>query len=236
MFTSTTSTSLHVRYEGVASRGEIPPEEYRKLLRCLHEKQRQIVIFHRTWCKKAMIALRQGKPIEPYRVFVSGPVGVQKTHVIKLIHSDNIKLLRLSATIEPDDVTVLLTARTGAAAFIIGGMSALVFGTSKYSGFQPLTHDRLNSLRSKLSKLALLNIDEISMVGSNMLLQVHKRLEQKKAVIPDVSTFGGVSILAVGDQYQLPPVCQTHVFTVVKDSYARLYNSGSLWVDEFRTR
>ena len=236
MFTSTTTSSLHVRYEGVANRGEIPPEEYRKLLRGLNSKQKQIVMFHRNWCKKAVLALKQGKPIEPYRVFVSGPGGVGKTHVIKLIHSDTIKMLRLSGTIEPEDVTVLLTAPTGAAAFIIAGMtlhSALVLGTSKYGGFQPLNHDRLNSLRSKLSKLALLIIDEISMVGSNMLLEVHKRLEQIKAVMPDRSTFGGVSILAVGDLYQLPPVCQTPVFSVAKDSYAKLYKSGSLWIDEF---
>ena len=67
-----------------------------------------------------------------------------------------------------------------------------------------------------------------------MLLEVHKRLEQIKAVMPDRSTFGGVSILAVGDLFQLPPVCQTPVFSVVNDSYAKLYNSGSLWLDEFQ--
>lgn len=120
------------------NRGEIPPEEYSMFLRGLNKKQRQIVMFHRDWCKKAVVALKAGKPIEPYRVFISGP---GKTHVIKLIQSDTIKLLRLSGTIEPDDVTVLLTAPTGAAAFIIGGMtlhSAFVLGTSKYGGFQPL--------------------------------------------------------------------------------------------------
>ncbi len=237
LFTSSTTSTLHVRFEGAANRGEIPPEEYRMLLRGLNEKQRQIVMFHRYWCKKAVLALKAGKPIEPYRVFVSGPGGVGKTHVIKLIQSDTIKLLRLSGTIEPDDVTVLLTAPTGVAAFIIGGMtlhSALVLGTSKYGGFQPLSHDRLNSLRSKLSKLALLIIDEISMVGSNMLLEIHNRLQQIKAVMPDQSSFGGVSILAVGDLFQLPPVCQTPVFSVVRDSYAKLYNSGSLWIDEFK--
>lgn len=46
--------------------------------------------------------------------------------------------------------------------------------------------------------------------------------------------FGGVSILAVGDLYQLPPVCQSPVFSTVSDSYAKLYRSGSLWVDEFQ--
>ena len=73
------------------------------------------------------------------------------------------------------------------------------------SGFQLLNHDRLNILRSKLSHLVLVIIDEVSMVGSNMLLEIHKRLQQIKGVSPDVS-FGGVSILAVGHLYQLPPV------------------------------
>lgn len=180
LFSSTTTSTLHARFESAANRGEIPPDEYRKLLRGLNTKQRQIVMFHRNWCKKAVIALKQNKPIEPYRVFVSGPGGVGKSHVIKLIHSDTIKLLRLCGTIEPDDVLVLLTAPTGAAAFIISGMtlhSALLLGSGKYSGFQPLNHDRLNSLRSKLSRLTLLIIDEISMVGANMLLEIHKRLQ-----------------------------------------------------------
>ena len=193
-------------------------------------------MFHRNWYKKAVIALKQNKPIEPYRVFVSGPGGIGKSHVIKLTHSDTIKILRLSGTIEPDDVVVLLTAPTGAAAFIISGMtlhSVLLLGSGKYSGFQPLNHDRLNSLRSKLSHLTLLIIDEISMVGANMLLEIHKRLQQIKAVTPGI-TFGGVSILAVGDLYQQPPVCQSPVFSTVSDSYAKLYHSGSLWVDEIQ--
>ena len=59
-------------------------------------------MFHRDWCRKAIIALKQGKPIVPYYVFASGPGSV-----------DTLKLLRLSGTVEPDDVTVLLAAPTG---------------------------------------------------------------------------------------------------------------------------
>ena len=40
-------------------------------------------------------------------------------------------------------------------------------------------------------------------------------------------------ILAVGDLYQLPPVCQLHLFDLVTDGYIRLHKSGSLWRDEF---
>ena len=45
--------------------------------------------------------------------------------------------------------------------------------------------------------------------------------------------FGGVSILAVGDLYQLPPVGQAPLFSTVSDCYAQFYGSGSLWVDHF---
>ena len=126
-----------------------------------------------------MLALKSSKPVEPYHVFLSGPGSVGKSHVIKLIHSDSLKVLKLSGTFEPDDVIVLLTAPTGVAAFNIDGMtlhSALLLGRSKYSGFQPLSHDRLNTLRTKLSCLMLLIVDEVSMVGANMLLEIRRWL------------------------------------------------------------
>ncbi len=78
----------------------------------------------------------------------------------------------------------------------------------------------------------LLIIDEVSMVGANMLLEIHKRLQQIKSMLPDIP-FGGVSILAV-DLYQLPPVGQSPIFSSVSVSYAKLYGSGSLWVDNFQ--
>ena len=63
------------------------------------------------------------------------------------------------------------------------------------------------------------------MVGSNMLLEIHRRLQQIKGISADV-TFGGVSILAVGDLYQLPLVGQPWLFSTVSDSYGQLYNMG----------
>ena len=230
------SAGLHVRFESAATRQEIPANQYREMLRELNTKQRAIVMFHRNWCKKAVLAMKQGKPVQPYHVFLSGPGGVGKSHVIRLIHSDTLKFLKLSGTLQPDDVTVLLTAPTGVAAVNISGMtlhSALLLGRSKYQNFQPLSHERLNSLRTKLSHLMLVIIDEVSMVGSNMLLEIQKRLQQIKGVADD-AIFGGVSILAVGDLYQLPPVGQPLLFSPVSDSYAQLYGSGSLWIDEFQ--
>ena len=229
------SISMHVRFESAAHQQEFPPDQYSQYLRELNDLQRSIVMFHRDWCRKAVLALKEGSLVEPYHVFLSGPGGVGKSHVIKLIHSDTLKLLKLSGTFEPVDVIVLLSAPTGVAAFNINGMtlhSALLLGCGKYGGFQPLSHDRLNTLRTRLSRLMLLSIDEVSMVGSNMLIEIHKRLQQIKGVSNDV-VFDGVSIPAVGDLYQLPPVCQELVYSIVSDCYAQLYGSGSLWVDKF---
>ena len=60
----------------------IPADEYRSLLRALNDTSEPWSCSI-DWCKKAILALKQGKPIEPYRVFLSGPGGVGKSHVIQ---------------------------------------------------------------------------------------------------------------------------------------------------------
>ena len=53
---------------------------------------------------------------------------------------------------------MLLTAPTGVTEFNINGMtlhSTLLLGCSKYSGFQPLSHDGLNTVRTKPNSLML---------------------------------------------------------------------------------
>ena len=76
VFDSSVSHGLQARFESAANKEEIPANEYRQLLRGLNEKQRGIVMYHRNWCKKTLIALKNGEPIVPYRVFLSGPGGV----------------------------------------------------------------------------------------------------------------------------------------------------------------
>ena len=158
----TSGPNLHVRFESAASQLEIPPDQYREYMR----SSRDPLLCD--WCKKAVLALKEGKPVEHCHVFLSGPGGVGKSHVITLVHSDTLKLLKLSAAFEPDDVIALLTAPTGVAAFNINGMtlhSAFLLGRSKYSGFQPVSYDRRNTRQTKLSHLMFVIIDEVSMVG-----------------------------------------------------------------------
>lgn len=102
------SSSLLQRYTMEAGKELLSPDEYRATMRGLNSKQRQVVMYHRAWCKRAVIAIKNGQAILPYRLFLSGPGGVEKSHVISLIRNDTVKLLRLSGQIQPEDVTVLL--------------------------------------------------------------------------------------------------------------------------------
>jgi hypothetical protein len=113
---------------------------------------------------------------------------------------------------------VLLLAPTGVAAFNIKGMTihAALFLPVKTNSCAPLTVEKLNTLKSRLENVQLVIIDEISMVGPNILLAIHKRLSEIKGT-PDDVLFGNVSILAVGDFYQLPPVFQPYIFEPPSD-------------------
>ena len=113
--------------------------------------------------------------------------------------------------IEPDQPIVLLTAPTGLAAFNIGGVtlhSAFMLWTSgdcaETSGWE-----KKSTMQVKLKNLALCVIDEISMVGTSTFGKICSALKKIKQLTDD---WGGVSILAVGDFFQLPPVGQCQVF------------------------
>ena len=71
---------------------------------------------------------------------------------------------------------------------------------------QPLSEDMANKFRLRYQHLQLVIIDEISMVSHGLLCAIHSRLQQIKLPSSNSTYFGGVSILAVGDLFQIPPV------------------------------
>ena len=193
------------QYDLEINKSQMNSTQYRGMMRGLNKKQKQIVMYNRCWCKKTIQAWN--KNIELYGIFLSGPGGVGKSHVIKLIQHDMRRLLPLCKQLRPPDVTTLVTAPTGVAAFNVDGMmihSALLLRvTGKQSNGAPLTFDKLNTLRSRLENLTLLMIDEISMVGTDMLLNIHRRLNEIKGISGNDVWFGNVCILAAGSNYHL---------------------------------
>ena len=80
-------------------------------------------------------------------------------------------------------------------------------------------------MRNKLSELRVLIIDEISMVSNLLLLYIHMRLVEIFGCSDDVP-FAGLTIIAVGDFYQLPPVQQRTVYADYADDWQNLVH---LW-------
>jgi len=99
-------------------------QQYRAMMRTLNKEQLEVLKLHRKWCKDMVQALKHNEPQPVYRIFLSGPGGVGKSHIIKLVHYETMKLLKpLSGYFEPDDIPVILTTFTGTAAFGIEGMT-----------------------------------------------------------------------------------------------------------------
>lgn len=148
------------------------------LLRTLNSAQKEIFYQVRDWCLRK----KNGQNPKPFHVFVTGGAGTGKSHLIKCIYYEANRLLATLSD-NPDDLSVLLTAPTGAAAFNINGLtihSALGIFKTLSADHAILSEDKINSLRSKLENLQILVIDEISMVNKRLLFFVHERMRQIK--------------------------------------------------------
>ena len=78
-------------------------------------------MYNRAWCKSYIQAMKNNEKLQGYKIFLSGPRGTGKTHVLKLIQRDIYHFLCTTVNADPDQPLVLMTAPTGTAGFQIGG-------------------------------------------------------------------------------------------------------------------
>ena len=98
-----------------------------------------------------------------------------------------------------------------------------------YKGtYNHLSADELNTFRIKYRHLKVVIIDEISMVGNKMLSFIDTRLQQ---LIGTKAAFGGLSVIAVGDLYQLKPVSDFLICLDLKEDASSL--ARNLWKELF---
>ena len=195
----------------------LPDDEYLTLLRSLNLRQREFFnhIVHWIKCKD-----------EPVYAFLTGGAGV----VIRALYQTLYRILNLKDGENPDDKRILLCAYMGFAAFNISGQTICsAFHKKMYQGtYNHLSADELNTFRIKYRHLKVVIIDEISMVGNMTLSFIDTRLQQ---LTGSKAAFGGLSVIAVGDLYQLKPVGDFLICLDLKQGASSL--ARNLWKELF---
>ncbi len=223
----TASTSVSNTAMPLMEATQLNHAQIRKMYQSLNQTQASIFYAVRDWCKRCV----SGESPQPFLYFLNGGAGVGKSHVIKSIYTEASKILRrLPCMREHTDIsqpTVLLTAFTGTAAFNISGKTLhclLKLPRSLKPPYQGLGNS-LDEMRADLSNAHILIIDEISMVSKQLFAYVNWRLQQIKG---NQKPFGGLSILAVGDFFQLPPLGRAKPLCVYEDHVL------DFWKDNFQ--
>ena len=185
---------------------------------CSQLNQGQLEIFNYVmrYAVEYMLNERNGKPLpDPIYVFLSGAGGVGKSYVTKAMIENLRNVLKFHLQDFGTQPSVSVTASTGKAACDING-------TTLHTGFiLPLQGRRtlqegsvLNSLKKKYRYLNMIITDEISMTGLYTFDSLNTQLQKIK---DDKRDYGGVSIIAIGDLFQLPPVKMLVIYHLIKN-------------------
>lgn len=136
-------------------------------------------------------------------VFIAGPGGCGKSHMLREVYSHLVA----------QGVTVAMTATTGVAAVSVGGTTLHSWSGIRLGDKSPEYHyeeikrNWKNVLKWK--KTSVLLIDEVSMLGRDLfdkLDYIARKIRGKD--LP----FGGITLVFCGDMCQLPPVQDFFVF------------------------
>ena len=167
---------------------------------------------------------------DPLRLFLNGGAAGGKSTVTNALYQALIRYMNYIAGTSPDDVKVVKTAPTGKAAFIKGNTLHSAFTIPANRGFEycALDSDRLNTIRTRLKKLNVILIDEISMIGSGMFNFLNLRLQQ---IMRTNEPFGGINMITVGDLFQLKPGFDKWIFENSQYGYNAF--ATNIWTEYF---
>ena len=101
-------------------------------------------------------------------------------------------------------------ASTGKADVAIDGTTVHTTLKITLSKLLPLSRETALQYRTLFRYVRVIIIDEVSMIGAELLSQIDQRLKQISGNYNDY--FGGYDIILIGDLHQLPPVRATPIY------------------------
>ncbi|CAF4914716.1 unnamed protein product [Pieris macdunnoughi] len=176
----------------------MPNTEFYELMRMANDKQKELLLH--------VISNLLNPNRSPFQIFFTGPAGCGKTFVIKLI-------MEIYNRYNENDGccnSYIACASTGKAAVAIDGTTVHTALKISLSRLLPLSTEVAHQYRALFKYVKVLIIDEISMIGAELLSQIDSRLKQ---ITGDFKTnFGGLDVILIGDLRQLPPVRATPIY------------------------
>ena len=208
----------------------IPDDELNCKMMSLNYEQRKLFDIVQGWEKRCVKSksFSQLTVVEPLYIFLTDDAGCGKSFLMKVIYQFLTKIFSYG-NVSLDKPKFLLMAPTGVAAIDIDGATihtALNIPVGYFGKNLPSLSDKMRStLRNRLADLKVIIIDEISILSNNFLYYIHLRLNEIFGTTK-IEPFAGVTILAVGDFFQLPPVGGSPVYAEYKNTWQNL---NSLW-------
>ncbi|XP_058811059.1 uncharacterized protein LOC131675952 [Topomyia yanbarensis] len=140
---------------------------------------------------------------KPLQIFFTGPAGCGKTFTLRILMET---YNRFSQAHNSQENAYVACASTGKAAVAINGTtvhSAFRITMSRRNNAS-LSFEALQLYRNAFANVKAVIVDEVSMIGADVLNNVHTRLQNITGNYDD--PFGGSDIIFCGDLRQLPPV------------------------------
>ena len=185
----------------------------------LNEKQRMVYnIIAKKFVDQHVVKADDGR--EPLRMLMTGPGGTGKTHAVRALQ-DLMKLHKSQHLIR-------FLGPTGTSAKQIGGMtihkglglsvalksngrSNRKAGESNEDFTVSMSVKNRTLVRDEWQHVSFLFIDEVSLIGAQLLCQIDHALRFAKERQDE--WFGGINVIFAGDFYQYPPVGNTPLYT-----------------------
>ena len=157
--------------------------------------------------------IRDMKSGKKFYHFIRGGSGTGKSFLIKLIYQTWIRYHQ-SMNLAPDAIPVhtdakilsIVGAYTGKAAFNVRGDTvARLFRFQRMKQkYVELSNDIRKKMQDLYRDLGLIILDEVSMIGTNLLHKCNLRAQEFKENHDEY--FGGLPVILVGDFNQIPPI------------------------------